>query len=279
MTTTNQSILPASIVTDLDPLIITSPVPRSGTTLLQRLLCSSRNTLIYGEKCAYDLEFFLNIYTYKLQEYRFQREKSQQDLERVLGGEVNDWVLNLTPNVDGYLASLQKAAFAGVTYSRDYARSVDRPIWGFKYPGWTPGIIQLLKEYMPKARFIYIYRDLLPTLKSAKAQYLVTTEQEVREFCQKWSTGMSYFSKAAGDASFLGISFDALIKQPEDTLNRIADFSGVHQMDKSVLNHKINIWTGQNFTTQTQDGYIEPSELDALELSIVNEFSDTVSPV
>jgi hypothetical protein len=54
---------------DLDPLIIGSPTPRCGTTLLQRLLCSSQHALIYGEKCAQDLELFLNIYTFKVQEY------------------------------------------------------------------------------------------------------------------------------------------------------------------------------------------------------------------
>ncbi len=262
-----------AIITDLDPLIITSPVPRSGTTLLQRLLCSSSTALIFGEKCAYDLEFFLNIYAYKAQEYNFQREKRQQDLEKILRGEVNDWILDLTPDIDGYLAAMQKAAFAGISFSRDYAVSVGRPIWGFKYPGWTPAIVQLLKGLMPKARFIYIYRDLIPCLKSAKAQYLVTTEQEVREFCQKWSAGMTYLNIMAGDKTILGVGFDALIDQPENTLNKIAEFSGVHDMDSSVLRHKINIWTGQNFTTQTKDGYVEPVELNELELSIVGEFA------
>src|SRR5512136_1426094 len=110
----NQSPLnffPNAVVTDLDPLIVTSPTPRSGTTLLQRLLCSSPSTLIFGEKCAHDLELFLNIYTYKVQEYNFQREKYQQDLEKVLRGEVNDWILDLTPDIDGYLAAMQRAAF------------------------------------------------------------------------------------------------------------------------------------------------------------------------
>ena len=57
--------LPQQLISDLDPLVITSPVIRSGTTLLQRLLCSSPSALIYGELCAQDLEFFLNLYTFK----------------------------------------------------------------------------------------------------------------------------------------------------------------------------------------------------------------------
>ena len=42
----------AGIATDLDPLIITSPLARSGATHLQRLFCLASNTLIYGERAA-----------------------------------------------------------------------------------------------------------------------------------------------------------------------------------------------------------------------------------
>ena len=50
---------PTAFVTDLDPMIITAPTIRSGTTLVQRLLCSSTRGLIFGEPIAQDLEFFV----------------------------------------------------------------------------------------------------------------------------------------------------------------------------------------------------------------------------
>jgi len=268
-----------AIIRELDPLIITSPTPRSGTTLLQRLLCSSRRALIYGEKCAYDLEFFLNIYAYKAQEYGFQRERYQQDLQKVLNGEVNDWILTLAPDVDGYLAAIQAAVFAGVRYCRDYALSVGRPVWGFKYPGWDAATIRLLQTVMPKARFIFIYRDLIACLKSAKAQHSVTSKKDVRDFCQKWATGADYMKSVQGHETILGVDFDILTKQPETIIENIAKFSGVHDIDRSVLDHKINIWAGLNFTTQTQDGYLPPVELSQDELSIVDEFIVAVDHV
>src|SRR5512146_2319187 len=109
------------VATDLDPVIITSPLQRSGTTLLQRLLCSAPNALIYGERPAQELEFFLSIHAIKVQENLFYRDINQRKLERVLSADVNDWILDVTPDSDGYLFALQKAAFSGVAYCRDFA--------------------------------------------------------------------------------------------------------------------------------------------------------------
>ncbi len=261
------------IATDLDPLIVTSPIQRSGTTLLQRLLCSSSNSLIYGEKVAQDLEFFLNIYAYKTLEYSKFHEKHQGNLEKVLRGSVNDWIFDLTPDVDGYLTALQKAAFAGATYCRDFALKSGRSIWGFKYPAWNPIFVELLHTWMPKSRFIYILRDILPALKSAKAQHMIDSEQELRKLCQSWIEGMTYCQQLSSNSSSLIIHYEDLLQKPDETISLIATFSGAQNIDSSVLKNKINSWTGQNFGTQIYDGYIPPVELTDKELKIVEELT------
>lgn len=40
------------MLTQLQPLLIASPVRRSGITLLQRLLCPAPNSFVFGEGCA-----------------------------------------------------------------------------------------------------------------------------------------------------------------------------------------------------------------------------------
>lgn len=259
--------------TDLDPLVITSPTPRCGTTLLQRLLSSSHSALIYGEKCAQDLELFLNIYTFKIQEYNYARAGYQQELEKVLRGEVNDWILELMPDLDGYLSVLQKSALAGITYCRDYALQAGRPVWGLKYPGWSPVSVRLMRNLMPGSRFIFILRDLTACLKSAKAQHLVQTKAEVREFCRKWVEGVAYADSLAGDQAALVLNYEDLVAWPEETLAQIASFSGLQDIDRSVLDHKINVWMGQQFAVQSKDGYIPPAELVNEELAIVDEMT------
>ena len=39
------------------PVIIASLVPRAGTTLVQRLLCSAPDALIYGDTVGQQVEF------------------------------------------------------------------------------------------------------------------------------------------------------------------------------------------------------------------------------
>ena len=263
------NFISSDIATDLDPLIVTSPPPRSGTTLLQRLLCSSHKTLIFGEQCAQDLELFLNIYAFKAQEYHYQRERSQRQLQKVLHGEVNDWLQDLMPETDGYLLAMRKAAFAGISYCRDFAQGAGRPNWGFKFPGWGAGTIRLLQAVMPQARFLLIIRNLSACLKSAKAQQLVITLSDTQEFCQKWADNVAFYNSLQGDRSMLVVNYADLVENSVGTVQKIAEFSGIQGMEVEVIQKKINTITGQHFDAQVKDGYIPPAELSEAELQIV----------
>jgi hypothetical protein len=260
-----------SIATDLDPLIVTSAVQRSGTTLLQRVLCSSPETLIYGERAAQDLEFFIKMHAYKVQEYGMLRQSAQQEMNQVLSGDVNHWIFDLTPDVDGYLQAMREATFAGATYCRDFARTKGRPVWGFKYPAWSPDFLKSLHKVMPKSRVLFIVRDLMPALKSAKAQHMVSSEQQLREFCQSWSNGLAYCQELEGDSSALVVRYEEILEDPEWMLDTIGEFSGARQIKRSVLERKVNTWMGQGFASQLSDGYIPPAPLTEMELKIVEE--------
>src|SRR5215470_18796534 len=99
----------ATFANDLDPLIISAPTVRSGTTLLQRLLCSATNALIFGENCAQDLEFFLGAYISKRLMYHHYRDRFTETLTRVNSGATDDWILDLMPDIDGYLQALGRS--------------------------------------------------------------------------------------------------------------------------------------------------------------------------
>jgi len=260
-----------ALIAELDPLIISSPTIRAGTTLLQRLLCSSRKALIYGEMCGQDLEFFLNLYTFKVQEYNYHRQRYVRGLDRVLKGDVNDWIPDLMPDIDEYLAAISQAAFAGIIYCRDYAAKVGRPVWGFKHPRWKPPMVRLLRAVMPKSRFIFIYRDVVDCLKSAKAQQAINSDQEVYEFCQAWVEGVEYLLNPGDDPALLVLRYERLMSEPETTLERIAEFSGVDDVNPAVLQRKINAWTGEDYIAQAKDGYTLPADLTEAEMQIVND--------
>jgi Sulfotransferase family len=265
---------PKAIVSDLDPFVITAPTIRSGTTLLQRLLCSSSKALIYGELCAQDLEFFLNFYTFKSQQYRFRHQEVSTSLSNVLARDVKQWIPTLMPEIPEYLSAIGRAAFAGITYCRDYAAGLGRPVWGFKYPGWNPATIRLMRAIMPRSRFIIIYRELKDCLKSAKAHamnYGVDfSKPETEEFCRSWHDNRTYLLSLSDEATVLPLQFDELIRQPRATLARLADFTGLDDMNPEVLNYRINTWAELDSVAQSKDGYVAPVELDDSDWQIIN---------
>ena len=143
---------------------------RSCTTLLHHLLCSSDNALIFGEKCAEDLELLLGIYVSKVMMYTYYRDRFTETLNYINTGKTDDWILDLMPDLDGYLNAFGRSCFSGIEYCREYAIRAGRPVWGFKFPGWKRQTIQLMREIMPACHLIYIYRDAVACLKSANAR-------------------------------------------------------------------------------------------------------------
>ena len=218
--------MPDDDAASLDPLVITSPVIRSGTTLLQRLLCSSPEALVYGELCGQDLDFLLQLCMVKTQIYTAKKPFYADTLRQVLEGKVNSWIPDLMPEMDGYLAALSRGAFAGLANCRDFALSLGRKVWGFKYPGWAPHRIQLLRRMMPLSRFICIHRNLPDCVKSAKAQGEVQTEELLRAFCESWKTNLLFTLGQVNDPAFLVLKYEDGITEPEEMLRRIADFTG-----------------------------------------------------
>jgi Sulfotransferase family len=269
-----------AIACELDPLVITAPTIRSGTTLLQRLLCSSSKALIYGEPCAQDLEFFLHLYTCKAQQYDCRREEVSTSLRKVLSGEVNDWIPTLMPDVKEYLKALGQGAFSGISYCRDYAIQAGRPFWGFKHPGWNPVTVRLMRTLMPRSRFIFIHRDLKDCLKSAKthgSSYGATySKDDIREFCRSWAENSNYMLTLSGESTVLSLRFQDLVTDPQPTLTKLAEFTGIDDMDPMVLDRKINTWVGEANPIPSSDGYFRPAELDEYDWQMINATNTSV---
>jgi hypothetical protein len=266
-----------AIISDLDPLVITAPSIRSGTTLLQRLLCSSHRALIYGELCGQDLEIFLNFYAFKSQQYNSRRQEAAVALEQVLAGDVNNWIPGLMPEISGYLGAMGRAAFSGISYCREFAIGMGRTVWGFKQPAWNPATIRLMRAVMPGSRFIFIHRELKDCLKSAKAQGITYSKSEVEEFCRSWAENRDFMLSLDGEATVLSLQYDDLVRKPREAMAKLAKFTGLDDLDPSVLHHKINTWVGEDYIMQSKNGYFEPAELDDFDLQIIEATAPVAS--
>lgn len=253
----------------LSPLIVTSPTTRSGTTLLQRLLCSARNTLVYGEEVGKDLETQLQILTARKLVYTHSRSRFADNLGRFMQGDSNHWLVDLMPELDPYLDALRQGAFAGLQECRRQAEAAGRAIWGFKYPGWPPHLLRMLSAELPGTRVIYLHRRLADTARSAKAWHDYA-EPQMLAFCEQWLAHQRAMRERRDDPSVLMLSFESLVQDPEPTLAALRGFLPFDGIDAGLLRDRINNQTHGAGALHGHTGYVAPAVLTAQEQAWVD---------
>lgn len=255
---------------ELDPILLTSPTVRSGTTLLQRLLCSAGNTLVYGEEVGKDLDLQLQVLAAREQVYTHQRAAFADRLARVLAGGQDDWLVDLMPDIDGYLAALRQGALAGLANCRDHAAGVGRPVWGFKYPGWPPPLMQLLQRALPRTRTVYVIRDLGDTLRSAKTWLGLKADADTEAFCGQWRDHVRFMREWAREHPVLLLRHEALLAAPGDTVAALQAFLPIGAVDTGLLARRINRSTEGAEAWQGARPYLEPTPLTPREQACVD---------
>ena len=101
--------------------------------------------MLFGESVAGDVELGLTVGYARAVMYDMNRFAIEAKLEAVREGDVNKWLLDLTPEVAPYLAALRAYYESPLLACRDSAARMGREVWGVKYPRWPPHIIELLR--------------------------------------------------------------------------------------------------------------------------------------
>lgn len=262
---------PGSLASQLDPIIVTAPTIRCGTTLLQRLICSSPDALLFGEPAGNDLVTALRVIKVQTSMYAANRGQFAEGLDAFAAGNRNDWMIDLMPDLDGYLRALVDGYLQPLAYCRDFALRAGRRVWGVKYPGWSPEVLQAIMTFLPRAKLIYIHRDIVPALRSAKARGSVRRGAELTAFCAQWSANMQMAAQLRDSDRVMVMSYDQLADDAERTLRRLEAFTGVTNIDRGVLAHRVNDWSRDD-----EREYIPPAELTDGELKTAEDARATI---
>lgn len=255
------------------PIIISSPVRRSGTTLVQRLLSSASDTLIYGESCANDFQMFTNFYLSKQLQLRQSKDWRTEQLEAVLSGKVNDWIPDLFPDIDGYLDVMKNSFLRLLNFYPNYAKQQDRTIWGMKLPEWNPNNMKLVEQLYPNFKVIYITRGLEDCVRSAKKVDMVRDINEINQYCHIWKTYQETAKTSFKEENTLHISYESLVKNPQLILEKLEEFTGANKIQQSVMDFKFNTFKEQIKENEPLGKYVTPAELTDEEIEIIRKYS------
>jgi hypothetical protein len=219
------------------PVFLLTSGWRSGSTLVQRLLNSSGDLLVWGENAALaDLlldrfraagpagqqQRLVTPSTLGLGHLRAFEQRGAKDVFMPLLCPVQ---ADFDRAVEGYLTTLYGAP----------ARRMGRSRWGFKqvYLGGRSAsrFIERLHSLFPDARFLYLVRHPVDSYISyLRAGFVAAGTRD--SFFENWKVNVEAFLERGGGLLF---TYEYLVTQPDAALEVLEKYVEVDDLDRSVL--------------------------------------------
>ncbi len=224
---------------DHSPLFILSAGWGSGSTLLQRLLISGGECLLWGEPFDHAAPI------HRLMQTLYPIAPNWPREEYFIGSERTDdlsnkWIANLTPQ----FAHLREAHRNFLlTWLRVPAAERGYQRWGLKEVRLTIDHARYLKWLFPRAKFLLIYRDVLDSYRSCKNVNWLSIwpnypVRRVSLFAHHWRFLLEGFLADASSVGALLVKFEDLTSGKLD-LATISAYAQAGALDRSVLDVKV----------------------------------------
>lgn len=210
--------------------------------------------------------------------FRSTKEWRNEQLKDVLEGNVNQWIPDLMPEIDGYLAAYKNAAMTVIQHYADFAAQNGKTVWGVKLPEWHPASLLQLTQLFPDAKIIYLHRNLADCLRSAKGIEMVQGLTEVRQFCQTWKQHTDYALQHLIADNILHFQYEKWVAAPETGINTLEQFTGAHDIVHQVMEVKVNTFVSDHkLESSVSKAYLNPIALSAEEQAVVKEYTVELS--
>ena len=255
--------------TEKPPIFVIGPTTRCGTSLLQRLLNSTGKAVIYGENFAL-LQTFPDIIRNYQREADAKRKVIAMARDLLVKEKEDFEASSLFPDFDNYLRALIGSFRLLMRSYRDDATALGFERWGIKHQIRNQTSFAILPRLLPDARYVMIYRDLLPVARSAKARWPgdVRGPQDWRRFARNWADNIRTMQRLSGDA-FLLFKYETFTADPEPHLQRLERFVEIEGIDRAVMARRINDQPRFAPDGTAITDYRPPQELSAEETNLM----------
>jgi len=256
------------------PVFVFSAGWRSGSTLLQRALCSHPEIMVWGENLA-----LVDVLQSVHQKACSLQELSETQRKRAEGKIHQAWIPMLNPELSSFEEGLRGLLAAAY---REPARSRGKSRWGFKEVRHDLETARFLQRLFPGARFLLLVRNPVDCLASARAttkegRGLLVQAGGSEAFVGHWTSLTESFLDA-GELPSLLIRYEDLIEDPETWLERLANLLEVDSrgFDRSVFEKKLRGWKREPFLADQDRAALASPKLWATAMRLDYEPPETV---
>jgi len=252
----------------LSPLFILAPTARCGITLLQRLLNSSREIIIYGEN-----KLPTNWIPQALLDVSAAAEAHNRARKKLLDGSYDFWSSAAWPDTRQWSQALVEALELLLRTCQRCAAEDGFSRWGIKNPLDDAKSCAVLYNVLPHARFIFLYRHIVDVMRSYKGRKWLGSAQTCIEVAARWVRNVSYMLTGQIPDRILLIRYEDMLASPDEWTDRLEQFAGVSGIDRTIFQRKINTFAGKEENGHSPDQYIAPQPLSAQELAIIRQLA------
>jgi hypothetical protein len=214
------------------PVFLLAAGGRTGSTLVQRLLISTGEIMVWGEHGGLLLDAMQRV-VYGMREW-IEREKHWQDfLER----RAKAWIPNINPPHEAFVAAARGALLRALA---EPAAELGYPRWGFKEVRYNGSAIALLRMLFPDAIVVVLLRHPVAMLESIKSApwYKRVFDARPELFLGDWAQLSTSLVRAAGEPpGALVLRHEELAVDPQGFVRKLAQHVQVDagRFDTSLL--------------------------------------------
>jgi hypothetical protein len=209
------------------PIFIMASGARCGSTLLQRLLNSHEQVLIWGEQCG-----FLSSFILAIEELLDWKKRYEHHRQIYLTEGHNVFSSNLLPLEDEIVLAAQifvQSLFAVPALNMEKSR------WGFKEVKYDATVAMFLHNMFPNARVVHLTRHIIDcfiSLKHWENEPGTWTRQSTECELQTWQRINESFLAIADPLPWLlTMRYEDLVNEPKEELTRLCAFLGLSMED------------------------------------------------
>lgn len=248
-------------------IFIVAPSRRCGTTLLQRAINSSREAIIYGENLAFT-EILPNIIRDLNIDYEAKIRNTTYARNKILSGEYNFDASMLFPEFEDYARVMANNLRDLYRYYNQKSESYGFKTWGIKHQIRRAEAFLSFARFFPKARYIFVYRNVLDVAKSEKARYPHSYKEpsDYEKLGRVWSRNVELMRRIQGD-NIIHLEYRDLAQASPETIDRIRQFCSLSCIDGGVFHLKLNVSPILDNLTEEErnSNYRPPAALSQLE--------------